>query len=115
MKTISVTTHDELEALDSALTWEGLAVDEKNFQAVKDWMAEHGAKLKTDTIYVTKGAAMNAAEGLTGDNAYPDDLNIVSIMLENIENWQALTIPRFEVGGRWMDDILDNNRRRQGY
>lgn len=26
----------------------------------------------------------------------------------------ADTLPRFEVGGRWFDDIVDNNIRRQG-
>ena len=114
MKTVSVKTHEELVALGSALTWEGLKIDEECLQQVKDWMVENGARLKDDApVYVTKGKDMNAAEGLTGSNAYPDDLNIVSFKLEDIENAMALAIPRFSVQGRWMDDILDNNRRRE--
>ena len=64
-------------------------------------------------VYVTEGKDMNAAEGLTGSNAYPDDLHIVSFKLEDITNWQVLTLPRLRVGGRWMDDVLENNRRRE--
>ena len=112
MKTVPVKTHDELVALGSALTWEGLRLDD--LPAVTEWMSKCGAKFKDGaSVYVTKGKDMNAAEGLTGSNAYPDDLNIVSFRLEDIENWQALMLPRFEVGGRWMDDILDNNRSRE--
>jgi hypothetical protein len=25
----------------------------------------------------------------------------------------AIVIPRFEVGGRWFDDVVDNNRMRE--
>ena len=56
---------------------------------------------------------MNLAYGLTGDNAYRDDLHIVSVKLSDIENVGAIVIPRFQVGGRWFDDIVANNRRRE--
>lgn len=112
MKTVPVKTHDELVALGSALTWEGLRLED--LPAVTEWMAKYGAKFKDGaSVYVTEGKDMNAAEGLTGSNAYPNDLHIVSFRLEDIENWQKLMLPRFEVGGRWMDDILENNRRRE--
>lgn len=112
MKTVPVKTHDELVALGSALTWEGLRLDD--LSAVTKWMENNGAVFNLKApVYVTKGRDMNAAEGLTGSNAYPDDLNIVSFKLEDITNWQALMLPRLQVGGRWMDDILDNNRRRE--
>ena len=113
MNVIPVKTHEELVNLKSALTWEGLKLDDETFSEINEWMAHYGAKMKTDNIYLTKGADMNAAEGLTGKNAYPSDLSIVSIKLEDIENAMALAIPRFQVGGRWMDDILENNRRKQ--
>ena len=50
---------------------------------------------------------MNNAYGLTGENAYKDELTILSIKLEDIENVAAITLPRFDVGGRWFDDIVD--------
>ena len=87
---------------------------EEDFKAVVDWMSKHGATLKTQDVYITKGSDMNQLENLTGRNAYPDDLSIVSFKLSDIENVNKLFIARFEVGGRWMDDIVDNNRRRDG-
>ena len=56
---------------------------------------------------------MNNAYGLTGTNAYKDELTILSIKLEDIENVGAITLPRFDIGGRWFDDIVDNNARHQ--
>ena len=116
MNKILVTTREALDELinDSALTWEGLKMDTENdYKQVTDWMREHGANPKTENVYITTGKTMNALENLTGSNAYPDDLSIVSFKLSEIENAMKLTLARFEVGGRWMDDVVDNNRRRE--
>ena len=50
---------------------------------------------------------MNKICKLTGDNAYPDDLNIFSI-----KDFKGLAI---QYGARWIDDVIDNNARRQKY
>lgn len=117
MKKILVKTREQLDDLikDSALTWEGLKMKTKaDYESVTNWMAQFGAKPKTENVYITEGKTMNALEGLTGSNAYPDDLSIVSFKLSEIENWKTLVMPRFSVQGRWMDDIVENNRRREG-
>lgn len=116
MNKIFVKTREQLDDLinDSALTWEGLKMKTNaDYKNVTDWMAQFGAKPKTKNVYITKGKTMNALEGLTGSNAYPDDLSIISFKLSEIENAMALAIPRFSVQGRWMDDIVENNRRRE--
>ena len=87
---------------------------EDDYKSVADWMRENGANPKTKNVYITTGKTMNALEGLTGSNAYPNDLSIVSFKLSEIENWKALVMPRFAVDGRWMDDVVENNRRREG-
>ena len=56
---------------------------------------------------------MNINYGLTGTNKYKDDLTIVSIKNEDIKDLSAIIMPRFEVGGRWFDDVVDNNVRRE--
>lgn len=110
----NVTTAEELDALGSALSFEGLIPDEENLTAVVNWMLNNGAIFKKNApVYVIKGNDMNVADGLTGSNAYPDDIHIVSFKLEDITNWQVLMLPRLRVGGRWLDDIRDNNRRRE--
>ena len=90
----------------SALTLEGLA--ESSFDEFLDWVKDI-AGLKTRRLYVTKGKLANSEWGLTGDNAYQNDLNIVSVKLDDMEDRNKIVMARFQVGARWMDDIHDNN------
>lgn len=112
MNIVKVTTKEQLDELyhDSALSWEGIS--EESFPRIFDWVKDH-TTLKNETLHVIKGSLMNSIYNLTGDNAYNSDLNIVSIKLSDIDDWQKLIIPRFQVGGRWFDDIVDNNARRE--
>lgn len=102
MEIINVTTKEQLKELYncSAMTWEGLV--EEDFETALNMCGAEGAK-----GYVTKGAVMNKICKLTGNNAYPDDLDIFSI-----DKFKGLAIM---VGARWMDDIIANNADRQGY
>jgi hypothetical protein len=114
MNIINVTTKEQLDALynQSALTWEGLIADEENLNAIKEWLNAHGAILEDaePTFHITSGELMNDTYGLTGDNAYVHDLTILSVT--NIDQMKII-IPRLSVGGRWFDDIVDNNARRE--
>ena len=114
MNKINVTTKEQLDALynQSALTWEGMCTDEENLSAIKNWLEEHGAILedKEPVIHIISGELMNDVYGLSGTNAYSEDLSIISV---TDINQAKVTIPRFEVGGRWFDDIVDNNTMRE--
>ena len=94
----------------SALTLEGLA--ESSFDEFLDWV-DGFAVLKTRRLCVTKGKLANSEWSLTGDNAYQDDLNIVSVKLDDMEDWNKVVMPRFQIGARWADDIYENNVRRE--
>ncbi len=101
---------------DSAFTWEGMSCDSYNLDAICDSFEEDGLWTYPDTpvvFYVTKGRDMNRMEHLTGTNAYPDDLNILSIMNDQLKINAMIPI-QFNYGARWMDDIIDNNRMREG-
>ena len=102
MEIIKVETLDQLEELydASAMTWEGLS--ENSFEQALKVAGFPGAK-----GFLTKGSTMNKLCKLTGNNAYPDDVNIFSI-----KDFQGLAI---YFGARWIDDIIDNNARREGY
>lgn len=99
---ITVTTKEQLESLYncSAMTWEGLR--EQDFGIALAECGAEGAK-----GYVVKGNIMNQICKLKGDNAYPNDLNIFAI-----DKYRGLAI---WYGARWMDDVIDNNARREGY
>lgn len=114
MKKVMVNDKAQLDELKegSALTWEGLDVSDESLTQMFDWIKEY-TSLKRETVYITSGAMMNQAYGLTDDNAYPDDLNLVSVKLEDLANPAAIVIPRFAVGGRWFDDIVDNRCREE--
>lgn len=111
--TIRVTDKEILDKLynDSALTIEGLC--EESIPDFLDWINETAKTEDNVNVYVTKGKTMNNIYWLTKDNAYPNDCTIVSIMLSDIENANTLIMRRFEVGGRWFDDIVDNNLNRE--
>jgi hypothetical protein len=100
MEIVKVETIDQLKELydASAMTWEGLRKD--NFEYALELAGQAGA-----LGFLTKGKVMNEFCKLTGDNAYPDDLNIFSI-----KNFKGLAI---QYGARWIDDVIDNNARRQ--
>ncbi len=110
MNKIFVKNLEELKALGSALTMEGL-IDEA-IPDFLDWIKKYTPILKED-VYITKGATMNKVLNLTGDNAYLDDLTIVSVRLEDMQNPNAVILPRFAVGARWLDDIINNNLMRE--
>lgn len=98
-----VTTLEELELLakDSAPCWEGLCMDglEKDFQDLDP---------EAIPVYCT-GKTYNQAYGLTGSNAYPDDLHIVFLI-----NWSIPMMDwKFKYGCRWADDMRDNNLERE--
>lgn len=99
----------------SALTWEGMSSDPANLRAIYDAFIEIGAEPKDDLrFYEISGREMNEHYGLTGSNAYPDDLTILSIPLDDFGNGTPLIMWRFNVGARWFDDVVDNNAMREG-
>ena len=99
----------------SALTFEGCALTRDNLDFLVKWLKEHNCDFKGDQkFYVISGKLMNDTYQLTGDNRYPDDLTILCIDLNDLTNVGAIVLPRFELGGRWLDDVIDNNLRREG-
>ena len=107
-----LTTKEELKKLedDSALTIEGLA--EESIPDLVNWIKQY-TPLINENVYIVKGKTMNEVYGLTESNAYPNDCTLVSIKLVDMENCEKIIMPRFKIGGRWFDDIVDNNMRRQ--
>ena len=94
----------------SALTLEGLA--ESSFDEFLDWVKDI-AGLKTRRLYVTKGRLANGEWGLTDDNAYQNDLNIVSVKLDDMEDWNKIVMARFQGGARWINKNHENNLIRE--
>lgn len=115
LKRKDITTFKDFLSLydDNALTIEGLTL-----ASIEEWfnvlLTQTEFKTETVTCYVTSGAIMNKYLGLSGTNSYPDDLTIVSFKLKSMVNPTATAIPRFNYGGRWYNDIVDNNLFREG-
>lgn len=99
---------------DSSLTFEGCTTDKENLDYLYNWLKELNAiKGTLLPIYTYKGSLMNEKYGLTGSNAYPNDLNFITVKLSDINYSDNLAYKRFEIGGRWFDDIVENNKYRQ--
>lgn len=108
MNKILVTEPSVLNSLkvSSALTFVGQDNSDDNLQAILRWVKSYTA-LKREDVYIIKGKLMNETAVLTFANAYPPDLNIVAIKLNDIEDFDKIVLPRFAVCGRW----VDNNRQ----
>lgn len=107
----NVTTKAQLDKLynNSAFTIEGLA--EESVGDLVAWLEENTTFTTNEPIvYITKGDVMNEIYGLFGDNAYANGLTIVSVIDIDLVK---IALKRFSVGGRWFDDIVDNNIRRR--
>ena len=116
MNIIKVTTKAQLDELykDWSLTIEGLSPEEKNLKELLDWVKEL-TPIKREDVYTVEGSVMNREYHLTGTNAYPDtDCTLVCVKLADMEHPKTVSIPRFQIGGRWFTDIVDNNARREG-
>lgn len=111
MEIKQVTTKKEIEALkeQSALTMEGLTADEENLNAFENWIKQYTPTDKV-VFHIISGKLMSDSYHLTGDNRYPDDLTIVSVT--GIDQG-PIAIPRFQIGGRWLDDVISNNLARE--
>lgn len=89
---------------NSALTFEGL--DENSIDEAVEYIIEEQPSADPH-VYILSGKQMNEICHLLDDNAYPDDLTIVSILGTG-------SILAISIGARWLDDIINNNAMRQG-
>lgn len=64
-------------------------------------------------VYTCQGSDLNNVFELPESEFFPADLNVFIVGLDQIENIGkfALTL-RFQLGFRWLDDIIDNRLRR---
>lgn len=92
----------------SEWTWEGMSDDEDNLNQIADFLEINVPKLAQPyTFWIWQGDMFNDMYGLTGRNAYPDDLTFVAV--------DDLYEPflKIQYGARWLDDIVDNNLERE--
>lgn len=115
IKKVKVETKEQLDKLYncSALTLEGLQTDNKNLQDFAKWIKSFSEISDPLPMYITTGETMNKEYGLTQKNKYSNELTIVSVDLKDIKEINKIILPRFAIGGRWFDDIVNNNQERQ--
>ena len=113
--TASSSKISELEK-SSALTWEGMSLGGESLLALETYLNDTFGLADQDKLiaYTWSGKTFNTKYNLHGSNAYPDDLNFISFDLSNFQRINmanCLDVKRY--GGRWLDDIVSNNRRRE--
>ena len=108
---IYVTDTEKLEEFydDWSLTFTGIIEEEAGLYL--DFLRQF-TDVK-DRCYIVKGKLMNEYYNLHGDNRYDDDLTFLVIKSEDIAEVAKIALPRFQIGGRWFTDIVDNNASRE--
>ena len=95
----------------SMFTFEGIDLDSKEgksqLKSLEKLLRKTGFNEKEFVGYRFKGEVMNKHFKLSGSNAYPTDLNFLVI-----PNYYNPTV-KLQVGARWFDDIVSNNKIRQ--
>ncbi len=112
--TVVTANEDKIKELasHSAFTWEGMNLDEQNISDIAQvFCSEKLVKDGTEEItgYTWSGAVMNEMYGLTGENAYPDDLPFLSFELDSFDGEGNIDVFKMYCGARWLDDIVRNN------
>lgn len=109
-------TEGDLQTLydDNALTFEGTVIDDDNLGYLVEWLNSYNCHMKRKDFYVVSGGLMDSYYGLTGKNAYPRNLNILCVKLSDLDNIGGIIMARFSIGGRWFNDVVDNNLRAEG-
>ena len=113
---INVVTADEnkIKELErsSAFTWEGMTLDDENISEIAQVFCSQKL-VRQDrqemTGYTWTGRLMNEMYGLTGENAYADDLPFLSFELDSFDGEGNLDVFKMYCGARWLDDIVRNN------
>lgn len=90
----------------SAMTVQGMKMEE--LQLYVDLFKDKCGLHDNCKIYHFLGKIYNDHYKLTGDNRLPDDLNCISIELNDMDNCMGC---RQMI--RWFDDIVDNDLRRE--
>lgn len=99
---------EEINCLGSALTWIGLNIDETNLENMFNWITTY-TPIKQKVAYVIEGKTLNVLFDL--DDYFDDDLHIVCVDLNDMEDYQKIILPRFDVDGHWLDDFINNINR----
>lgn len=96
----------------SMLTFPGIASTTNNYEAICDFLEECDAlpSQGVPEFYIFEGKDMNDCFKLSGDNAYQDDVSFIAV--DNISP-MMVAVSRLRVGGRWFDDIADNDVRHE--
>ena len=91
----------------SAFTIEGVKLESKGLKELEKLLRDTGYTEPHFVAYWFTGDVMNNMFGLTESNAYPEDLNF--LVIPNYYN----PIVKLQIGARWFDDIVCNNRIKQ--
>ena len=116
MALIKVPENREKEMLNefcehSMFTFEGIDIESKqgrkSIKELEKLLRSSGYNEKDFIAFWMKGSVMNKHYGLTGRNAYNEDLTF--LVIPNYYN----VLMKVKLGARWFDDIVSNNVIRQ--
>lgn len=109
MEIIRVSSREELDYLYDYAALTVVGISEKSFKDFMDILKENTTVYR-ERMFIISGKFMNEEYGLTGRNAYKDNLNIASVSLEDFDEG-PMVLKRFNYGWKWFNDIVDNNER----
>lgn len=97
---------------NSALTWMGEPSDPQLLHFLYNWLNAEGVlKEERLNMYTFDGALLKEVYGKR--RRFGDDEKYMSIFLRDLNlndsNTKQFSLDRMQIGGRWLDDIVDNS------
>lgn len=116
MKLVNVENFEQFHELvnGSAFTWLGMALDIGNLKAIEKAFKEANVMDPNQEmeVHIWTGVQGNEWMGLIR-NPYPNNLTCLSFPLNQFNNIGTLSMLRVQWDARWLDDVYDNNLRRE--
>ena len=111
MNFVKLENSDKFEEFEngSALTFTGIIPEEA--QEYVDYFKDYSEVDETVDAYIFEGKLMNEHYNLAGNVRYKNDLHFLVVPLDAFKNVEKVALERFQIGGRWFDDIVANNAR----
>lgn len=114
MRIVKVKTKKHCEELrrEWTLTFTNMTLDEDSLDGLTEWVEQY-TSYTNKVIYAITGDQINGWYKLSGNNAFSANQNFVCIKQHDLKDYNKIALTRFDVGGRWLKDIISDKLENQ--
>ena len=114
LKIVKVKTKKQCEELRKTwtLTFSGIPCDEDTLEGIVQWIEQYTA-YTNKIVHVVSSDQINSWYKLSGREAFTANQNFICIKQFDLKDYNKIALTRFDVGGRWLKDIISDKLENQ--